>query len=156
MNKSLTEIEAAIPHRPPFLLVDEIVARDGDRIVCRKKFTGDEWFFSGHYPDEPVVPGVLLCEAALQAGAILLGSKSGQPPNENGAAHSPSEKMPVVTRLNEVRFKHMVRPGDSIELEVKLREKLGEAFFFDAKVTCGGKLAARLEFACMLVTKVLN
>ncbi len=59
--------------------------------------------------------------------------------------------MPVVTRMNDVRFKHIVRPGDTIEIEVELRERLGEAFFFDAKVTCGGKVAVRLEFACMLV-----
>ncbi|HZZ27350.1 MAG TPA: 3-hydroxyacyl-ACP dehydratase FabZ family protein [Pirellulales bacterium] len=158
MNKSLAEIYAAIPHRPPFLLVDEIVSRDGGRIVCRKHFSGDEWFFAGHYPDEPVVPGVLLCEAALQAGAILLGGTT-----QTQRADDPSERtppdcnaslaMPVVTRMNEVRFKQMVRPGDTIELEVQLREQLADAFFFDAKVTCNGKLAARLEFACMLVAK---
>ena len=138
---SLADIHAAIPHRAPFLLLDEIVSRDDKRIVCRKHFTGDEWFFSGHYPDYPLVPGVLLCEAALQAGAVLL-------------ARMPAEKrdgMPMVTRMGEVRFKQPVRPGDTIDIEVELRERLGEAYFFDAKVTCAGKPAARLEFACMLV-----
>ena len=140
---SLAEIHAAIPHRPPFLLVDEIVSRTADRITCRKRFTGDEWFFAGHYPDEPIVPGVLLCEAALQAGAILL----------SGQRQDNSDGMPVVTRMNDVRFKQIVRPGETIDIEVQLRERLGEAFFFDAKVTCGGKLTARLEFACMVVAK---
>jgi 3-hydroxyacyl-[acyl-carrier-protein] dehydratase len=152
MNNSLAEIESAIPHRPPFLLVDEIVARDGNRIVCRKRFTGEEWFFAGHYPDEPIVPGVLLCEAALQAGAILLGCDSQCESSQSDGA----PRMPVVTRMNEVRFKHIVRPGDTIEIEVQLREKLSEAYFFDTKITCAGKLAARLEFACMLVTKALS
>ena len=69
---SLAEIHDAIPHREPFLLVDEIVQRDEARIVCRKTFRGDEYFFPGHYPDYPLAPGVLLCEAAMQAGAILL------------------------------------------------------------------------------------
>ena len=154
---SHAEIYAAIPHRPPFLMIDQIVEQDAGRIVCRKRFQGDEWFFAGHYPDEPIVPGVLLCEAAMQAAAVLLAYQA-QPTSENGAAHGQaqadnSRRMPVVTRMNDVRFKQIVRPGDTIEMEVHLRERLSEAYFFDAKVTCAGKLAVRLEFACMLVTK---
>jgi 3-hydroxyacyl-[acyl-carrier-protein] dehydratase len=154
---SHAEIYAAIPHRPPFLLIDEIAEQDAGRIVCRKRFTGDEWFFAGHYPDEPIVPGVLLCEAAMQAAAILLARQS-QAAGENGAEHpgtqpDNSRRMPVVTRMNDVRFKQIVRPGDTIEMDVRLRERLSEAYFFDAKVTRAGKLAVRLEFACMLVAK---
>ena len=69
---TLAEIHAAIPHREPFLLLDEIVERDERRIVCRKTFRGDEYFYAGHYPGFPLTPGVLLCEAAMQAGAVLL------------------------------------------------------------------------------------
>ncbi|MBW3600789.1 MAG: beta-hydroxyacyl-ACP dehydratase, partial [Planctomycetes bacterium] len=69
---NLSEVESAIPHRPPMLLVDEIVERSDDRIVCRKMFHEGEFFFQGHYPDYPLVPGVILCESAMQAGAILL------------------------------------------------------------------------------------
>lgn len=140
---SLAEIHAAIPHRPPFLLVDEIVFRDETRIVCRKRFSEDEWFFAGHYPEEPLVPGVLLCEAALQAGAVLLGPQRS----------SDNRSLPVVTRINDVRFKHLVRPGDAIEVDVQLRDQLADAFFFAAKISTGGKVAARLEFACMMVAK---
>ena len=140
---SLAEIQAAVPHRPPFLLVDEIVSQEDNRIVCRKRFTGDEWFFAGHYPEEPLVPGVLLCEAALQTGAILLGQNQ----------QVDNSSLPVVTRMNDVRFKHLVRPGDTIEIDVELRERLAEAYFFSAKVSCNGKVAARLEFACMLVSQ---
>jgi 3-hydroxyacyl-[acyl-carrier-protein] dehydratase len=140
---SLAEIEAAIPHRPPFLMIDEIVAREADRIVCRKQFREDDWFFAGHYPNLPLVPGVLLCEAALQAGAALLANIS----------VPPDGRFPVVTRMNEVRFKNIVWPNDTIEIEVHLRERLADAYFFEGKVTCDGKLAARLEFACMLVPR---
>src|SRR5262245_45288817 len=138
---TLAQIEAAIPHRPPFLLVEEVLAQSENQILCRKHFTGEEWFFAGHYPDHPLVPGVILCEAALQAGAILLGHSH----------QATSQHVPVVTRMNDVRFKHLVRPGDTIEIEVNLREQLAAASFLTGKVSCAGKVAARLEFACMLV-----
>src|SRR5438874_10764042 len=102
---TLDLIHTAIPHRAPFLLVDEIVEQTDARILCRKTFTGDEFFFAGHYPGFPLVPGVLLCEAAMQAGAILL------------SRHLSAETkgVPVATRMNDVKFKQMVRPGDTIE-----------------------------------------
>ncbi|MBX3411281.1 MAG: beta-hydroxyacyl-ACP dehydratase [Pirellulales bacterium] len=139
-------ILAAIPHREPFLLVDEIVSRDAERIVCRKTFHAEDWFYQGHYPGQPVTPGVLLCEAAMQAGAILLSSLVD--PAEA------SQKVPVATRMNDVRFKRMVRPGETIEIEVTLKERLAGAFFLEAKVTCQGKVAARLEFACTLADTI--
>jgi 3-hydroxyacyl-[acyl-carrier-protein] dehydratase len=133
-------ILAAIPHRPPFLLIDEIVERTPARIVCRKTFRGDEDFYTGHYPGHPITPGVLLCETALQAGAVLI---AGQGAATDG-------KVPVVTRMNDVRFKHIVRPGETLEIEVALTERLADAFFMKAKVSCSGKVAVRFEFACTL------
>ena len=132
------EILAAIPHRDPFLLVDEIVARQEKRIVCRKTFTGAEDFFAGHYPGRPLVPGVILCEAAMQAGAILLSAELA----------SLSQRVPVATRMNDVRFKRIVRPGETIEMEVELCERLATAFFLKAKVSVAGSVAVRFEFAC--------
>jgi 3-hydroxyacyl-[acyl-carrier-protein] dehydratase len=133
-------ILAAIPHRPPFLFLDEIVQQNEARIVCRKQFTGEEHFFAGHYPQFPLVPGVILCEAAMQAGAVLLAK----------LIDADSRGVPVATRMNEVRFKQMVRPGDTIEIEVDLTERLSNAFFLTAKVSSGGKIAVRFEFACTL------
>jgi 3-hydroxyacyl-[acyl-carrier-protein] dehydratase len=133
------EIEAAIPHRAPMLLVDEIVQREDERIVCRKTFRDDEFFVQGHYPGFPLVPGVILCECAMQAGAVLLSQLV-----------QDAEGVPVITRVKDVRFRRMVRPGDTIDIEVQLQERLGSAFFLIAKVICDGKTAARLEFACTL------
>ena len=137
---SLDEIYAAIPHRPPFLLIDEIVSREGHRIVCRKTFRPDEWFFAGHYPQFPLVPGVLLCEAAMQAGAVLLAGLD-MPVNAG---------VPVAARLEDVRFKRMVRPGETIEMEVELTERVSKAWFLKAKVTCGSETAARFKFTCAM------
>ena len=136
---SREEILKAIPHRPPFLLVDEIVEWTESRIVCTKTFSGEEDFFAGHYPGKPLVPGVLLCEAAMQAGAILL---------SRFMAEEAQGKVPVATRMNDVKFKRMVKPGETLRLEAELVERLSTAFFLKAKVTVEGKVAARFEFAC--------
>ncbi len=130
---SRQQIYDAIPHRPPFLLVDEIIDRTEKRIECTKVFTGEEDFFAGHYPGYPLVPGVLLCEAAMQCGAILLSRQ----------LDAGDGKVPVATRINDVRFKRMVRPGETIRMEVELKERLANAFFLKAKVTVGGKVAVR-------------
>ncbi|MGN6136650.1 MAG: 3-hydroxyacyl-ACP dehydratase FabZ family protein [Aureliella sp.] len=128
---------SAIPHRPPMLLVDEIIEQGPERIVCRKTFRSDEYFMQGHFPGFPLVPGVILCECALQAGAILLAGKM-----------SDGSSVPVATRLDNVKFKQMVRPGDTIQIEALLTESVSAAFFMSGKITCNGKLAARLDFAC--------
>jgi 3-hydroxyacyl-[acyl-carrier-protein] dehydratase len=167
---SLTAIKAAIPHREPFLLLDEIVEQSAERIVCRKHFTGDEFWYRGHYPHFPITPGVLLCEAAMQAGAVLLAgvfrsdeSSTGKRVSGTvscaGGQEMPSCEMvpdpffPVATRANNVQFKQMVLPGDTIEIEVELVEQMSTAYFLKARVTTQGKVACRFEFACTMVTK---
>ncbi|TWU25923.1 3-hydroxyacyl-ACP dehydratase FabZ family protein [Bythopirellula polymerisocia] len=137
---TLEAIKAAIPHREPFLLIDEIVEQSVDRIVCRKTFTGDEFWYRGHYPQFPITPGVILCEAAMQAGAVLLSHR---------VANDPSA-VPVATRANNVQFKKMVLPGDSVLIETILVEQLSNAFFMKARVTIEGKVAVRFDFACTL------
>jgi 3-hydroxyacyl-[acyl-carrier-protein] dehydratase len=130
-----SEIQALIPHRPPMLLVDEVLEMTDRRLIATHQFQANDFFFQGHYPDYPLVPGVILCEACMQAGAILLAGKAG-------------EGIPVATRMNDVRFRRMVRPGDTIRMEVELVEQLANAFFMKGKVTRDGELVMRLEFAC--------
>ncbi|MEM7455953.1 MAG: 3-hydroxyacyl-ACP dehydratase FabZ [Planctomycetota bacterium] len=138
-DSKLEPIHAAIPHRGPMLLVDEIVSREDDAIVCRKTFREDEFFFQGHYPENPLVPGVILCECAAQTGAILLSSKV-----------DASEGVPVLTRMNDVKFKKMVHPGDTIEIHAKLDDVVSSAWYLTAQVKVGGKLSARLSLTCTL------
>ncbi len=133
----LKSIENAIPHRPPMLLVDEIVSQTEKQIVCRKTFSDTDFFIQGHFPGFPLVPGVILCECCLQSGAILL------------SQFTPQEGVvPVATRLDGVKFKRMVRPGETIQIEVTLNEVVSTAYFMTGKVLVDGKLAARLDFAC--------
>jgi len=132
-------IEQAIPHRPPMLLIDEVLERSEQKITCRKTFREDEFFFQGHYPGQPITPGVILCEAAMQAGAVLLAQFLDD-----------ADGVPVATRLNDVRFRRMIQPGDTITIDVELTERLANAFFMKAKVMCEGKSAVRFEFACAM------
>jgi 3-hydroxyacyl-[acyl-carrier-protein] dehydratase len=137
---TLQAIKSAIPHREPFLLVDEIIEQSDNRIVCRKRFSGEEFWYRGHYPEFPLTPGVLLCEAAMQAGAVLLSKYASE--GQGG--------VPVATRMNNVKFKAIVRPGDAIELGVELVERMSDAFFLNAKVTVDGKTAVTFDFACKI------
>lgn len=140
---TLEKIKAAIPHREPFLLLDAIVEQTPRRIVCRKTFRGDEFWYQGHYPDFPLTPGVILCEAAMQAGALLLADQV-----EPG-----DERVPVATRANQVQFRRMVFPGETIDIEAELLDRLQDAFFLKAKVASGGQTAVRLEFSCTLAPR---
>lgn len=137
---SLTQdqIKECIPHRDPFLWLDEVVEMDDKKIHARKTITSDLDVFQGHYPNFPVLPGVLQCEAAFQAGAVLISKIMDV---EEG-------QVPVVTRLNNVQFRKMVRPGDVLDIEVELTEQLSNAFFLKGKVSVNGKATIRLEFAC--------
>jgi 3-hydroxyacyl-[acyl-carrier-protein] dehydratase len=136
---SREEILAAIPHRDPFLFIDDVVEQSDKRIVCRKTWRPDEWFYAGHYPNFAVTPGVLLCEAAMQAGAVLIA-----PQLPLGAG------VPVVARLQDVRFKRMVRPGETISMEVEIRDRVGDAFYMRARIHCEDQLAVRFEFTATL------
>jgi len=143
--KPITE---AIPHRPPFLLVDEIVELHADAapatIRTRKRIDPAEPVFTGHFPGFPILPGVLVCEAIVQSGAILI-------------AHLPGGAMngmiPVLTRMNNAKFKQMVRPGDVLEMEAALKEKMASAYFMEGSARVNGKLAVSIEFACTAVAK---
>lgn len=133
--------EDLIPHRPPFLFVDEIAELEAERILTRRTFRPDEDFYRGHYPGNPITPGVILCEACYQTGALLIAGNAGET----------LEGVPVLTRSNNAKFKGMVKPGDTVEVEVSRTEVLSGAHFMKATVRNGGKVALRLDFAVSLV-----
>jgi len=132
----------AIPHRDPFLFVDEIVEVDDKHIVTTRFIDPASDFFRGHYPGEPIMPGVLVCESCFQAGALLVAHLTGGSDAWKG--------VPVVTRIKDARFKRMVRPGDNLRCEVSLDDVLDNCYFLTGRASVDGKLATRVEFACML------
>lgn len=133
-----TRIQELIPHRPPFLWLEEATLVDRDHLRARQYVDPGLDLFAGHYPHFPVLPGVIQCEAAFQAGAVLIALTAAPAPGE----------VPVVTRLGQVQFRRMVRPGETLDIEVELTEKLANAFFLKGKVSVAGAVSVRLEFAC--------
>ena len=138
LNMNVEEIKGCIPHRPPFLWLDEVIEISADRIVAIKNLSKDLPVFQGHYPDFPVFPGVLQCEACFQAGAILISK----------LISVEDRQVPVVTRQNNTQFRRLIRPGETIQVEVDLTERLANAFYLKGRVSVSGKVTARMDFVC--------
>jgi 3-hydroxyacyl-[acyl-carrier-protein] dehydratase len=132
-------IEAILPHREPFLLIDEVLELEpGERVVARKRVREDEWYLRGHFPGRPVMPGVLIIEAMAQTGAVAVLSEE-----ENRG------RLAVFAGIDDTRFKRIVEPGDELELECTLEQVRGPVGKGKARATVDGQLAARgtLTFA---------
>ena len=134
-----------MPQREPFLFVDRVVAVADNSIKTEKQVKADEPFFAGHFPGRPIMPGVLICEAVFQSSSILM-SKRAVPPSDDG-------RIPLITRIANVKLKRVVLPGDLMEVEVKLKEILGQAAYMSGKVKVEGKTVLTVEFTAMLVTE---
>ena len=132
-------IEAILPHREPFLLIDEVLELEpGERVVARKQVREDEWYFRGHFPGRPVMPGVLIVEAMAQTGAVAVLSEE-----ENRG------RIALFAGIDDTRFKRIVEPGDELRLECTLEQVRGPIGKGKARATVDGELAARgtLTFA---------
>jgi 3-hydroxyacyl-[acyl-carrier-protein] dehydratase len=132
-------IEEILPHREPFLLLDEItLIEPGVRVVARKRVRADEWYLAGHFPGRPIMPGVLMVEAMAQAGAVAVLSEE-----ENRG------KLALFAGIDDVRFKRIVEPGDELEVTCELERLRGPVGRGKAKATVDGELAVRgtLTFA---------
>ncbi len=135
MNRE--EIKEFLPHREPMLLVDWTEG-NSEAIRATYHVTGEEWFLKGHFPGFPVVPGVVICEIMAQSCTLILGDKL--------KGHTP-----VYAGLDKVRFKHMVRPGDTIEVNAKPIAIRGSLFVIGAEAKVDGHLACKGELTFYLI-----
>ena len=134
-----SEIEEIIPHRDPFLLLDQVtVIEPGVRVVATKRVREDEWYLAGHFPGRPIMPGVLMVEALAQAGAVAVLSQEAN-----------RGKLALFAGIDDVRFKRLVEPGDELELTCELERIRGPIGRGKVTATVFGELAVRgtLTFA---------
>ena len=140
----MTELPAPtdlLAHRPPFLFVDQVVSLEpGQRASGTWRLTGDEWFFAGHFPGRPTLPGVLMCEAIAQVGAIAVLSD----PRFAG-------KLPLFGGLDGARFRRQVVPGDTLLLEVELGRMSARAGKGSGRALLGEAVACECDLMFVLV-----
>ena len=134
----IEEIEKILPHRDNMLLIDRAEVIDGTA-HGEKKITGDEWFLKGHFPGNPTVPGVILCEILAQSTCVLL------------ASSMEKEVTPYFTGLDKVRFKKPVKPGDVLKTQCRVTKSKGPFYWAEGKGYVDGKLCVTAEFSFALV-----
>jgi len=136
-----------IPHRPPFLFVDEVLALEPPVLVARKTFDASMEIYRGHYPGHPVTPGVILCEAMFQAAGILVAHwERSAAPEKSAGLSDLSGGVPVLSRIEEARFHTPVFPGDTVEMRLHWQETLGHFFVFEGRMSCREKRVLNLRF----------
>lgn len=132
-----------IPQRAPFLFVDKILNFDGEKIETSLTLTGQEDYFRGHFPGNPIMPGVLQQEALFQTGALLIALRDTQSKGEMG----------VVVKVENARFKNFIKPLDTLVMAVTLKEVIANAVVMSGKISINGKVACSVDFTCMTVKK---
>jgi 3-hydroxyacyl-[acyl-carrier-protein] dehydratase len=139
----ITQIMKFLPHRYPFLLVDRVLEMvPNERIVALKNITMNEPQFPGHFPNHPVMPGVLMIEALAQTAGILAFRSSGQEVNENSVIY--------FVGIDGARFKRPVVPGDQLRMEASILKMTRGIWKFATKATVDGQLACEAELMCTL------
>ena len=143
----MEDIHRRIPHRPPFLFVDRIIEINAEDATCELSVREDFDIFKGHYPNNPIFPGVLSCEAVFQTGAIFLSEKIGQDELNS------SSVTPVLSRIRDARFKRMIKPGDLIQIKVFLQDQIGQFYNLRGEIRLKGKVVTTVSFALALVRR---
>lgn len=138
MNRE--DIMKIIPHREPMLLIDEVFLEEEGKAVGYYHVKGDEFFLQGHFPGNPIVPGVIQCEMMAQSACVMFKDKM----EKEGT-------LPLYTGLNKVRFKGIIKPGDTIKIETKLIRESHPMYLLSGRLSVDGKLCMSGEFSFVIM-----
>lgn len=132
MNRE--EIKTILPHREPMLLLDEVTLQ-GEEAVGHYTVRGDEFFLQGHFPQNPIVPGVILCEILAQSACVLM------------QEHLKEGQLPVYTGLDKVKFRNPVKPGDTVETRCRIKRAKHPFYFAEGTIHVSDRLCGSAEFS---------
>lgn len=136
MNRE--DLKKILPHREPMLLVDEAYVDEDGKAIGIYNVRGDEFFLQGHFPGNPIVPGVIQCEIMAQASCALFEKELGE------------GKLPVYAGLNNIKFKNQIKPGDQMRIEAEKVREMGPLYCMKGKITVDGKLCMSGEFSVVV------
>ena len=139
----LLAIRDILPHRYPFLLVDRIVELEGDRIVGIKNVSANEPYFQGHFPEKPVMPGVLIIESMAQVAGVLIGKR----------VEDSYKKLMLLASIEGAKFRRPVEPGDQLRIEAEITNMRRTAAKVMGKAFVDGKLVAEAELMCAVIDR---
>jgi beta-hydroxyacyl-ACP dehydratase FabZ len=124
----ITAIKELLPHREPFLFIDEVLEKNDTRVVAKRSVRPDEFFFAGHFPKRPIFPGVLIIEAIAQTAAVML-------------MHRYKDALPLFMGIDKARFRRIVEPGDTMVIEVTISHDRGRVVKLQGLVKIGEEIA---------------
>ncbi len=138
----IEKIKEILPHRYPFLFLDKILNLEENKIIALKQITYNEWFFIGHFPDFPIMPGVLMVEAMAQASGVLI---------YKNLVIKEKDSVPLFLGIEKIKFRKTVKPGDTLIIEAELKNKISNIFKIIGKIkvndqiVCEGELILGFE-----------
>lgn len=148
---NINEIMKLLHHREPYLLIDKVISLDKIQIHTRKKLTGEEYFFKGHFPGAPILPGAMMQEMTTQSAGLLL-TKFYSPVDDYDSYQTTGHALGVLNKVKYANYKNFAKPKDTLDIHVTLIEKMSNVFEFKAYILKGESVVMKNSFQLMNIS----